>query len=189
MLRKIIPYGARVLREPADEVISVDEELKGLVVDMTETLKAAGGIGLAAPQVGVSKRLFIVDWSILEEGGKLEVFINPRILKASPEKEVGSEGCLSLPQLLLDIKRPKWVEVEYTRLDGEQVKMVLTDFPARVFQHEYDHLEGKLIIDYVDDKERMRIRKHLRDILEGRISPFDPEKPETYPQREEVGAK
>ena len=186
MLRRIVPYGDPVLRRVAQSVQSIDGRIRSLVEDMVETVKAAGGLGLAAPQVGESVQLFIIDWSFIEEGRGVEVYINPVILSAGYEKEVMSEGCLSLPGVEVEISRPLAIKVEYTDLNGKREKRSLAGLPSRAFQHELDHLNGVLIIDRVDSNERKKVQGILKEILEGKLLPFDPEKPETYPQKEKI---
>lgn len=186
MLRRIVPYGDPVLRQVAQNVLSIDGKIQALVDDMVETVKAAGGLGLAAPQVGESVQLFIIDWSIIEEDKGIEVYINPIILSAGYEKEVMSEGCLSLPGVEVEISRPSAIEVEYTNLKGKREKRSLTGLPSRAFQHELDHLNGVLIIDRLEPNERKKIQAILKEILEGKLVPFDPEKPETHPQKEKI---
>lgn len=145
---------------------------------MLETLHAANGLGLAAPQVGVSRMLFIVDWSMLddadgEEIEDVEVYINPVLKKAAEKTAMGEEGCLSFPEISARVERIDQVEISYQNLDGEEVVKVLDDFPARVVQHEYDHLMGILFIDRISARERSRIKPKLQDILAGRIKTFD----------------
>lgn len=146
---------------------------------MLETMHEAGGIGLAAPQVGVSKMLFIADWSKLPEEDDpkrdegFTVYINPAIHSASDRVLLLEEGCLSLPEVTAEVSRPDSVEVSYQNMDGTEVREELTGYPARVFQHEYDHLRGILFIDRIDKKERAKIKSKLQDILAGRIKAFD----------------
>ncbi len=153
MSLKIAQLGQPVLREVAHEV-ATDEirapEFQQLVHDMRQTLAEHKGVGLAAPQVFVAKRLFLgaVLPPLEPDGPRLvEVFINPRIVAASAETELAWEGCLSFPELLVLVDRAKAIRVEYLNEGGEARCVDLVDLPARIVQHEYDHLQGVLTID------------------------------------------
>ena len=146
--RPIVIYGDPVLREKADPVNEIDQETKNLVADMIATLQEANGLGLAAPQVGVSKRIFIADLSALDLAESLRVFINPEILESTGEV-VLEEGCLSFPGIYQKISRPEKVKIRATDLDGKPFEMEATGMMARAILHEYDHLEGKLFIDHL----------------------------------------
>ena len=178
-LRRITAYGDPLLRKQSARIEETDDGIRQLSDDMLETMHEAGGIGLAAPQVGVSKMLFIADWSKLPEeddpkrGEGFTVYINPAIHSASDRVLLLEEGCLSLPEVTAEVPRPDSVEVSYKNMDGTEVREELTGYPARVFQHEYDHLRGILFIDRIDKKERAKIKSKLQDILAGRIKAFD----------------
>ena len=138
----IVQTGEEVLRKKCAEVEKFDLELHNLLNDMRDTLKAAQGAGLAAPQVGVSKRIFIVD---VEDQGFVE-FINPVILGVSGS-QYGVEGCLSVKGKWGDVKRPRKVTVEAFDRNGKKFKFVGRDFTAKALSHEYDHLDGILYTD------------------------------------------
>ncbi len=176
---KIIPYGNPFLRKQSARIENIDKDTVRLIDDMIDTLHAAKGLGLASPQVGVSRMLFIVDWSMLDEsdGEKdddgVEVYINPALKKVAEKTASGEEGCLSLPGITATVERIDQVEISYQNLDGEEVEKVLDGFPARVVQHECDHLMGILFIDRISTRERNRVKPKLQDILAGRIKTFD----------------
>ena len=174
-LLKIVPYGNQLLRKQAEVINNIDDEIKTLIENMKETMDAAGGVGLAAPQVGVSKMLFLVNWSKVEEMDQdwIEAFINPEILSTSDDFVSIQEGCLSLPELWADVFRPEKIHVKYTSLEGETIEKEMSGFPARVFQHEFDHLLGILFIDRIPVEERTQIKTGIQEILDGTIKPFD----------------
>ncbi|MBI2054397.1 MAG: peptide deformylase [Candidatus Staskawiczbacteria bacterium] len=144
MVLKIEKFGSQVLKEKAKEVDELTPEIKELIFNMKETLRQAQGVGLAAPQVGVSKRVVVVE----TEKGAVG-FINPKIIKKSREKETQEEGCLCMPGIFLRIKRAKEVGVEAQNETGEIVKIETKGLLARIFQHEIDHLDGILITDRI----------------------------------------
>jgi peptide deformylase len=154
MALPIAQLGQPVLRRPADpvppEALS-DPEFSTFLGALQATLGEAGGVGLAAPQVFVSRRVFLARVAPPpaegEEAAPAEVFINPRLAILSPEVETAWEGCLSFPELLVLVPRARRVRVEYLGADGRPRALDLEGFPARVVQHEYDHLEGVLTID------------------------------------------
>jgi len=176
-LLKIIAYGDPILRKQSARIEEIDDDVKQLADDMIETMKVAKGVGLAAPQVAVSRMLFVVDWSLLEneeiKNEGVVAYINPVILSASEDKVTEVEGCLCLPEIAAEVKRSNRIELSYQTLSGEEVKKELTGYPARVIQHEFDHLQGILFIDRLSGSERAKIKRKIQDILAGRIKPFD----------------
>lgn len=162
-VRKIEMLGAEVLRQPAPEVASVDDDLRTLIRDMFETMYEAEGIGLAAPQVGVSQRLIVVD--VREEGSAQMALINPRIVDASAEKEKAEEGCLSIPGVSSVVERPAEVVVEATTEAGEPIRIEAEGLLARCLQHEVDHLDGVLFIDRLSALKRNMVLKRYRNLL------------------------
>lgn len=161
--RPIVIYGDPVLREISQPVDTIDQEIKDLVFTMVDTLKKANGLGLSAVQVGVLKRVFIVDLSAIDINETLRVFINPEIIETSGEVEL-EEGCLSFPGLYQRIVRPANVRMKATDLDGNQFEMEAQGMVARAILHEYDHLEGKLFIDYLSPLAKTLIRGRLRKL-------------------------
>jgi peptide deformylase len=150
----IAQLGQPVLRRPAEPMppeAFASAEFRQLLQAMQETLTETGGVGLAAPQVFVSRRVFLAVVTAPAEGQEesppAEVFINPRLVTTSPESEAAWEGCLSFPELLVLVSRPQRVRIGYLDAGGGSRELDLEGFPARVVQHEYDHLEGILTID------------------------------------------
>ncbi len=145
-----------VLRKKAKEITKVDKKIKELVVDLAQTMVQGGGVGLAAPQVGKSKRVIVIDASFA--GQKILEMINPKIIKRSKEKEIGEEGCLSFPGIYLKIKRAKSVEVKGLDIKGGKITLKAEGFLARVLQHEIDHLDGILFFHRLSLLEKVRFR-------------------------------
>jgi len=158
-LLEIKKYPDPILKKKCQEVEEVTPEIKKLIEDMIETMEKNDGVGLAAPQVGILKRVIIVETEKGPQG-----FINPKIIKKTKETEMDSEGCLSVPGIFLKIKRWKGVEIEALNKEGEKVQFKTTGLIARIFQDEIDHLNGILIIDRVNPIERLRLRKKLKQI-------------------------
>jgi peptide deformylase len=169
-------FGDPVLRQRAAEVEDVDGRLVRLVEDMIETMYAAPGVGLAAPQVGIERRLFVYDVGD-DEGAK--VIVNPVISEERGEWEY-EEGCLSVPGLHWPILRPKEVHLTGYDLDGNEVSLEADEFVARVFQHELDHLDGVLLIERLDKDTRKQAMKTLRSI---RLRADENEADESGPER------
>lgn len=166
-------YGHPVLRAKTEEITSDYPELKLLVENMFETMYASDGCGLAAPQVGKSLRLFVVDATdILKEEGVEEpefkrVFINPIILESTEEQVDMHEGCLSIPGISEKVSRPKTIKIRYQDENLQEHTEVLTGFAARVFQHEYDHIEGVLFTDLISPIRKQLIKSKLKKISSG----------------------
>jgi len=150
---EIKKYPDPILRKKSKEVKEITPEIKQLAQDLIETMLKSEpeGIGLAAPQVGVSKRVI----AVATESGPA-VLVNPRIVKKSREKEVMEEGCLSLPKVWLDIKRPKEVEVEAIDINGKKLQIRAEGVFAKILQHEIDHLDGILIINRVNPWQKLK---------------------------------
>jgi peptide deformylase len=162
--RPIVIYGDPVLREKAEPVEDINQEAKDLVLDMIDTLKQAQGLGLAAPQVGVSKRIFIIDLSAIDITADLKVFINPEIVETGDGQVEFEEGCLSFPGLYQKITRPATVTVRATDLDGNEFELEADGMLARAILHEYDHLEGVLYIDRMSPLTRTLIKGRLKKL-------------------------
>jgi peptide deformylase len=150
------------LRAVADPVEEIDDEIKTLARDMLETMYEAPGIGLAATQLGEMKRLVVMDLSGEDEPDNPIVMINPEILKFSDETVVTEEGCLSIPELYYDVERPAEVTVRYTDLDGKVQEAEAKERFAICVQHELDHLDGVLYIDYLSRLKRDRVLKKFQ---------------------------
>ncbi len=160
---KLRLYGDPCLRKKSAPVQKVGASERILIAAMLETMRQEKGLGLAAPQVGINQQIFVVDIG----DGPIAV-INPKILKRSGS-HVQEEGCLSIPQVMVNIKRSKKITVEYTQANNEVVEKEFTDLLARVFLHENDHLHGKLIIDFVKGKERKELEEKLRELQKSQV--------------------
>ena len=169
-------YGSEVLREQAAEAdMDKKEEISALVADMEETLASADGCGLAAPQVGVSKRVIIVDGRELVDTYPYlkdfkRVMINPVVTEESGETADYSEGCLSVPGIYAEVRRPAKIKVEYFNEKFEKVAEEFDKFACRMVQHELDHLDGKMFVDRVAPIRRKMISKKLMNISRGKVS-------------------
>lgn len=161
-VREIVTYPHEVLRSQARKVERVDEAVQALVRDMAETMYAAPGIGLAAPQVGEALQVAVLDITPQEEPQKnLIALVNPEIIEASGEVE-SKEGCLSVPELTCEIKRFAKVRVRGLNLEGQPVEMDAEGLLAVVIQHELDHLKGMLIFDHLSSLKRDLVKRKLR---------------------------
>ena len=152
---KIREYPDPVLSMKAKSVGTIGPKELRLIQDMIETMYQEDGVGLAAPQVGISQRIIVV--SPEGEPGEEEVYINPEIFESSQDEEVGPEGCLSLPGVSCDVRRTKRIRLRALDLQGKQRTQDLKDFHARVVQHEIDHLNGVLLIDRLDFNRRQML--------------------------------
>lgn len=172
MIYPIVTLGHQVLKERAKEITEFNDELNQLVEDMYETMYNANGVGLAAPQIGKGIRLFVIDAEPMDEellkGAKM-VFVNPLRINEEGEKWPFEEGCLSLPGIREEVKRPKMISIKFQNLKGEEIVKTFDGILARVVQHEYDHLEGKLFIDYLSPFRKRLIQNKLGDILKGTV--------------------
>ncbi|MBN1794732.1 MAG: peptide deformylase [Candidatus Omnitrophica bacterium] len=158
---QIVTYGCPVLHRVAEPIGEDLGRVAGLASDMLDTVKAASGIGLAAPQVGYSVRMVIVDLSPIDSAIKPLVLLDPVILEKQ-EEETALEGCLSVPDIETEVKRAKRVVVRCKRGDGKSVEFKAENLFARVIQHELDHLDGKLIIDYQNFLQKNLSRLKLK---------------------------
>ncbi len=143
--------GDRVLRQPAKRVAKVDDAIRQLATEMLQTMYSSNGIGLAAPQVGVNKQVMVVDCEPDQEESPSYILINPQIVRVSRELCVVEEGCLSIPNVYLDVTRPKVIEVTYKDEWGRPQKLMAEGLLARVIQHEMDHLNGVMFVDRVEN--------------------------------------
>jgi peptide deformylase len=151
-------YGDPVLRRRAREVDAVTPEIRGLVEDMTDTMYDEVGIGLAAPQVGISLRLMVVS---AEDNRGVQALVNP-VIAAQGGSVTAEEGCLSLPGIFARVTRAEWVTLEALDLEGLPVSLTARGLRARVFQHEVDHLDGVLFIDRLEPMVRDRIKRRIK---------------------------
>ncbi|MFY9574404.1 MAG: peptide deformylase, partial [Blastocatellia bacterium] len=148
MILNVVKYGDPILTKRAEEVTEFDEKLNKLINDMFETMYGAPGVGLAAPQVGVLKRLFVMDCSIGKEKKQKVALINP-VIETEEGEQIGDEGCLSFPGIFLEVKRPQRVVVRAYDTDGSPMTLDVMDLEARCVSHETDHLDGELFISYL----------------------------------------
>ena len=165
-LLKIVKYGDPVLRKKAEPVTEITDDIVQLAEDMLETMYAAPGVGLAGPQVGVSLQICVID--IVPEGKREPiVLINPKVLGGQDKIEL-EEGCLSFPKIYEKVKRWNKVRVEYVDLKGNLKEVEAEGFLAKAFQHEIDHLNGKVFIDYLPDWKRKLVEKEIRRRKKGK---------------------
>ncbi len=178
MALPIYLYGHDALRQNTEPVEEDTDELQALIDNMIETMRDAAGIGLAAPQVNRSERLFVVDVTPMatemEEDGEPVppqpmVFINPEIVEESDTTTDMEEGCLSIPEVREAVTRPKRVRVRYRDRNFEQQEREVGSVLARVVQHEHDHLEGVLFTDYLSSFRKRLLRRSLRELTEGEV--------------------
>jgi peptide deformylase len=161
-------FGDEVLRRRTDEVESFDDELQRLIGDMVDTMYAAPGVGLAANQVGVSKRLMVIDLSVGKNPDELHVFVNPEIVE-SEGSVTEEEGCLSIPDFVEIVTRPERVKVRYKDRLGAEREMWGEGLMARALCHEIDHLNGMLFIDYLRGLKKERIVKKIQKLFRSGI--------------------
>lgn len=163
---RIIEYPHPLLRAPNAEVVAFDDSLVALSREMFAIMYAAEGVGLAAPQLGVSKRLMVFNSAGDPEEAQLEtVLANPRIVDASAAVELDVEGCLSFPGFTADVERAQTIIVEYCDLSGAARRATYAGWEARIFQHEYDHLDGLVYVDRLSAEERRRVQPHLDELV------------------------
>ena len=166
MIRPILLWGADVLEEPAAIVTNITDAEVKLVRDMTETMYKAPGVGLAAPQIGVSQRVMVTDATSGEQKGHLLTILNPEIVVAEGE-QYEDEGCLSIPGFSANVLRPRKVVLRGTDLDGKEILLEGSDLLARAFCHEMDHLNGLFFLEHLSflkrDMIKRKIKKMIRD--------------------------
>jgi len=175
MIYPIYLYGSSVLRKEAQEVPRDYPELGQLVSDMFDTMQNADGVGLAAPQIGFSLRLFTIDLTPYQDeyepGHQMRyVFINPEIYERSGEPEPYLEGCLSVPGINEDVLRPPKIKIRYHDENWQLHDVEFDDTMARVTQHEYDHIEGKVFVDYLTPLRKTLLKSKLASMMKGKTS-------------------
>lgn len=164
-LRRILHYPDPLLRQVSQPVAEIDDEIRELARDMAETMYAAPGVGLAAPQVGVLKRLIVLDCARQDEAPQLMTAVNPEILEGAGEINE-EEGCLSVPSYYARVVRRPEVRVRFLNLDGAVVEMSAEGLLAVAFQHEIDHLNGVLFVDHLSSLKKSLFKKKYKKILE-----------------------
>lgn len=173
MILPIYIYGAPILTQRTVEVKENTEELQQLIDDMIETMHGASGIGLAAPQVGRSERLFVVDLSPMLEDDEApvapQVFINPEIYDETEEDEEYEEGCLSIPDIREYVVRPEGIRIKYLDRNFEEHDIIADGMLSRVIQHEFDHLEGILFLDHLSAFKKRLLKRKLNEMKKGNV--------------------
>jgi peptide deformylase len=164
MIYPIVKFGNPVLDKPAEKVTVFDEELKKLIDDMFESMYAAHGVGLAAPQIGISRRIAVVDVTFQEDSKAKLVLVNPEIIH-SEGKHTQSEGCLSIPDFRENVKRALKVTIRAQDVHGKFFEKTGEELLARAFQHETDHLNGKLYISHISALKRDLIKRRIRKLV------------------------
>jgi peptide deformylase len=174
MIYPIVAYGNPILKKEAEE-INEGEDISALIKDMFSTMENANGVGLAAPQINKGIRLFVIDSNLMldedtEEKGVRRAFINPIIVDEYGDNYSFEEGCLSIPEVRAEIIRPEKLTLEYYDENWNLKEEEFSGLTARVIQHEYDHLEGILFIDYLKGLKKRMVKSKLIDISKGKIS-------------------
>lgn len=164
MIYPIVKYGDPVLEQPAETILEFNGDLRKLADDMFESMYAAHGVGLAAPQIGISKRIVVIDVTFKEDPNAKLVLINPQIVKTEGRQR-GSEGCLSLPDFREQVTRANVVTVRAQDLEGKWFERTGEEMLARAFLHETDHLNGKLYISHISALKRDLIRRKVRKLM------------------------
>lgn len=162
MVLPIVKYGDPILEMRAEEIKEIDDDLRAFVADLTETMYVRDGIGLAANQVGSLRRVAVIDPSGGKEPDALIVLINPDIIETSDDLVEFNEGCLSFPEIHIDVVRPNAIKVRALTLDGEEMLYEVDGMLARIFQHEIDHLNGVLFIDHTRGLARQMLLTRIK---------------------------
>ena len=180
MIRPIVAYGNPILNQPSSKVDIQNEDISNLIVDLWETMYNANGVGLAAPQIGVLKQIFIIDFDKFEEEESFnkseiekiqQVFINPKITDEYGENFLFSEGCLSIPDISEELSRKNTLKIEFLDEKFNLKKITCSGVIARVIQHEYDHLKGILFTDRISSLRKKELKGKLDIISAGDFEP------------------
>jgi len=164
LIYPVVKYGNPVLDRPAETVSNFDADLRKLVEDMFESMYAAHGVGLAAPQIGISKRLAVIDVSFKEDPKARLVLVNPEIIRTEGRQR-GTEGCLSLPEFREEVTRPMRVTVRAQDASGKHFEASGEELLARALMHETDHLNGKLYISHISALKRDLMKRKIRKLM------------------------
>ena len=164
---KILIFPDQRLRTVAKEVLVIDDEIKMLVSNLLETMYEGNGIGLSATQVNIHKRILVVDVS--EEKDFPLILINPKIVVLNKEEKIYSEGCLSVPGVFEEVSRPSEINITALNLEGERFTIMATDLLAVAVQHEMDHLDGKIFVDFLSNLKRQTIKRKLLKISKAAV--------------------
>lgn len=174
MIYPIRAYGDPVLRVKCEEITDFGDEFQSLIQDMFETMDASDGVGLAAPQIGKSVRLFVIDSTLFDEKGEnngiRQAFVNSIIVEEEGDEWPFEEGCLSIPEVREDVQRKPRVKIKYRTVNNEEKTEVFEGMSARVIQHEYDHIEGILFIDHISAFKRQLLKGKLTNISKGNVN-------------------
>lgn len=181
MIYPIVPYGDPILRKVAVDIEKDSMDVKQLAEDMFDTMYTASGVGLAAPQIGLGIRMFVVDGRPMNEDEEpkdqdsslidfKKVFINAQILEENGEEWGFEEGCLSIPGIRADVFRPEYVKIKYVDTDWNEHVEVYEGLAARIIQHEYDHIDGILFTDHLNAVKKRMLKNKLADISKGKVS-------------------
>lgn len=174
MIYPIRAYGDPVLRAKCEEVLDFGDDFQALIQDMFETMDASDGVGLAAPQIGKSLRLFVIDSTLFDEkeesNGVRQAFINPEILEEAGEQWAFEEGCLSIPDIREDVLRHPKLKIKYKTIENVEKIEEFEGMSARVIQHEYDHIEGILFVDHISAFKRQLLKSKLINISKGKVN-------------------
>lgn len=170
-LKKVLTIPNPILYQVSEEVTQFNRSLRDLVRDMFDSMYAAMGVGLAAVQIGVLKRVLIIDLTDSEEAQQKfkGILINPHVVETSPQIQEGNEGCLSVPGLSLPLERPAWVNIKYQNLSGQVQQLEAKGLLARAILHEMDHLDGKVFIDLLEPHIRKEANVDIELIKEGKL--------------------
>lgn len=166
-IRKVLTIPNPVLYERSEEVIKFDRSLRNLVRDLFDSMYAASGVGLASVQVGILKRVLVID--LMDNAMHKGAFVNPHVIETSNEMQDGNEGCLSVPGLSLPLQRPKRVKVGYQDLTGKEQIIEAEDLMARALLHEMDHLDGKVFVDLLEPDIRKQAEPDIQLIKMGKL--------------------
>ncbi|HEX7583912.1 MAG TPA: peptide deformylase [Prolixibacteraceae bacterium] len=174
MIYPVTVFGDPILRKKTEPITKDFQDLKGFIQNMFDTMYNSDGVGLAAPQVGQAIRIFILDSTSNEDDepdGIKKAFINPQILEKYGDAWVMNEGCLSLPEIREDVLRPESIRIKYLDEDFNEHEEVFSGFNSRVIQHEYDHLDGILFVDYLNPLRKRILKTKLTAISKGKVIP------------------
>ena len=174
MIYPVTVYGDPILRKKTEPITKDFKDLKGFIQNMFDTMYSSDGVGLAAPQVGHAVRIFIIDSTSTDDEepeGMKKAFINPQILEKFGDEWIMNEGCLSLPEIREDVQRPESIRIKYMDEDFNEYDETYSGFNSRVIQHEYDHLDGILFVDYLNPLRKRILKTKLTAISKGKVIP------------------
>ena len=163
-IKKILMYPDPRLLKQSVNIEKIDAEIKAIATDLVDTMYSAEGVGLAAPQIGINKRIFVMDCNDEQEKKEYIIAINPEVTSSSDELKIYKEGCLSIPEITEEVVRPEKINVSYEDLSGKLKTEKLEGLWATCFQHELDHLNGKLFIDYLKPIKKTLIKNKIKKL-------------------------